>query len=399
MGTSIASWCITMPDIPSTQNASNKQRGNLDLSEAIFRRLPEIEARWLAIVKKDIAHTTVSLTDLRNAMGDYLRGLVESLRNPSGNTQREGVQSWAQVAREHAITRVHLGFDIGQLVHEFIVLRRVLFNAVREEGLVLDGIQADLLTDLIESAIAISVKSYAESRDYEFRRQEAEHIGFITHELRNPLTAVVMSISLLKNKIPLPPQTKTPLEIAENNLRRLNALIDRVLLTERLEIGKPDLQLVDIPLGPFMAPILETARVVAQGKKIKLETSFDAKLRLRIDRNLAESAIRNLIDNALKFTDQGTVRIDIEEKDAKQVIFHVRDQCGGISAEELRTVFKPFKRGQSKKPGTGLGLSIARRAVEIQGGDIFAASIPGEGCHFWIILPKQVEAAQNLKAG
>ncbi|MBI3541765.1 MAG: HAMP domain-containing histidine kinase [Deltaproteobacteria bacterium] len=375
-----------------------------ELADAILRRISEIEARWLAAVQSDLADHDVSVTDLRDAMSDYLRELAGSLCQPESgpDTLTRGERAWVRIAREHAVTRVHLGFDIRELVHEFIVLRRELSRMIREEIPVpRDVLQADRLADMIESAIAVSVQSYADSRDYEFRRKEAEHIGFITHELRNPLTAVVMSISVLKNKIDLPPEAKTPIEIAEKNLRRLNNLIDSVLLAECLEAGKAELYPIDISLGALMAPILEAARMTAEERKLELKASFDPKLQLRLDRDLSESAIRNLVDNALKFTDKGTVSIDVvDERDAGLLVVHVRDQCGGISGEELRTIFEPFKRGHSRKPGSGLGLSIARRSVETQGGEIFAESSSNEGCHFWLALPKRIQQHERkLKAG
>ena len=89
----------------------------------------------------------------------------------------------------------------------------------------------------------------------------------------------------------------------------------------------------------------------------------------------------------MKFTDRGRVELKIETN-ASEVTVHVHDDCDGLSSEELRTVFEPFKRAKSDKAGTGLGLAIARRAVEAQGGRIGAESNGERGCHFWLTLPK-----------
>jgi signal transduction histidine kinase len=339
------------------------------------------------------------MTDLRNAIGDYLRALAESLQQAGENVEANGIAAWTRIAREHALTRVQLGFDVNQLIHEFIVLRRELFQIIQEEGFSSDGPQVNRLTDLIESAIAVSVQSYVDSRDFEFRRKEAEHIGFITHELKNPLTAAMMSISILKQKIQLPFEAKMPLEIAETNLGRMKGLIDGVLLAEKLEVDEAQLHPVELSLGSFMTPLLESARMIAHENHLRLETKFNPDLHLCIDRDLSESVIRNLIDNALKFSDSGVVSVDIEELGPDYLTFHVRDQCGGISKEELQTIFEPFKRAHSKKPGTGLGLTVARRGVEAQGGQIFAESSPGQGCHFWFTLPRQVQKELARKAG
>ena len=72
----------------------------------------------------------------------------------------------------------------------------------------------------------------------------------------------------------------------------------------------------------------------------------------------------------------------------EDVVFHVRDSCSGISEEDLRLIFEPFRRGHSGKAGTGLGLAIARHAVEAQGETIHVESAAGVGCHLWFTLPR-----------
>jgi signal transduction histidine kinase len=95
----------------------------------------------------------------------------------------------------------------------------------------------------------------------------------------------------------------------------------------------------------------------------------------------------NLLDNAVKFTDEGEVRVETVEQSGVWEL-HVRDTCPGLSPEELATIFEPFQRGVTSKPGSGLGLTIARRTVEAQGGAIGADSSGERGCHFWIRLPR-----------
>jgi signal transduction histidine kinase len=109
---------------------------------------------------------------------------------------------------------------------------------------------------------------------------------------------------------------------------------------------------------------------------------------VELDPLLTRSAIQNLADNAVTYTDLGGVDLSVEDQ-GEAFRLHLRDSCGGISPQELRTIFEPFERGHSGKAGTGLGLAIARRAVEAQGGSIHAESTGTHGCHFWIDLPKR----------
>ncbi len=109
---------------------------------------------------------------------------------------------------------------------------------------------------------------------------------------------------------------------------------------------------------------------------------------VRADPKLTTSILGNLLDNAIKYTDDGLVKLAFDDM-GDHVAVHVYDNCRGLSEEELRTMFEPFRRcGHPGKPGTGLGLAIARRAVEAQGGTIGAEPAEGGGCHFWFTLPK-----------
>ena len=106
------------------------------------------------------ADRPIDPTRLRNALPDYLDRLVESPRGES-TLDTGGTAAWVDIAREHAVTRVHLGFNIRQLVHEFAILRRVIVGVVRRTASVtLDVEQMEVVAELIESAIAEAVDSY-----------------------------------------------------------------------------------------------------------------------------------------------------------------------------------------------------------------------------------------------
>jgi signal transduction histidine kinase len=133
-------------------------------------------------------------------------------------------------------------------------------------------------------------------------------------------------------------------------------------------------------------------------KRIALKVSFDPGQTLQVDPILTLSAVENLLDNAIKYTDGEEVVFAVEDH-ADEVEFHVRERCTGLSPEELRVIFEPFKRVHSTTPGTGLGLAIARRAIEAQGGTIHAESSAESGCHFWFTLPRAHRGGRAHGAG
>ena len=374
-------------EVESTLTDTDRRR-RVILAEAIVARMDEIERRWLSRVQAEIApgRDDVSPTDLRNAIADYLAGLAEALRGEE-TAEHGGTVAWADVAREHAVTRVRLGFDIDQLVREFILLRRVLFEVAREEELISNDFQSEHLADLIEAAIATSVRSYIESRDVAERRHQAEHIGFLTHELRNPLSTATMAASRLRKRPEVAAAEASTLDLLDRGLNRMRALIDGILLTQRLDAHEMECRPADLALGQIMSDATRAAELEASNKGVAFAAQYDPDVQIHADPGLTVSALQNIVDNAVKFTDHGRVAV-VADAHGSEVVVHVYDNCDGVSPEELQTIFEPFKRAHSGKAGTGLGLAIARRAIEAQGGRIGADSSGDRGCHFWLTLPR-----------
>lgn len=229
--------------------------------------------------------------------------------------------------------------------------------------------------------------SYIQFRDDAARRRAAAHIAFITHELRNPLTAVSLGIAKLRRTITLSPNDERTFEAIERNTRRMAELIEGILVLERQGERKPEIEPTSIQ--EILDAPMTAAKLVAEAKGLNLEAHFDPDLVVEVYRPMTVSAVDNVLQNALKYTDYGDVHVDVEER-PNDVVVHVRDSCPGISEEDLDAMFEPFWRGRSGKPGLGLGLAIARRAMEAQGGSITATrSREGPGCHFSLTLPKR----------
>ena len=367
----------------------NAESPALALGRIIDGRREEILRRWLERVQRAIARTPdIELTQLRDGLPDYLAEIAQLLR--SGQTAMQlpsgagSAAAWAGVARDHGITRVRIGFDITQLVHEFIVLRQVIRDVAEEHGLGVGGPDA-VLSDILDAGISVAVKSYVEARDFDARRKQAERIGFLTHELRNPLSTAVLTAAQLRRQAA--PEQTPALDLLDRNLGKLRELIDGVLLTQKLEAGKVACRPFEVRLGDVLEGALEGARTTASEKGLAFRAHYDPEVRVHVDPDLTRSAVQNVADNAARYTDIGGVEVTVDDRN-DDVVIHVRDSCHGLSPEELRTIFEPFERGSTTKPGTGLGLAIARRAVEAEGGSIGAESPGPSGCHFWIQLPK-----------
>jgi signal transduction histidine kinase len=204
------------------------------LAGTIAAHKDEVIERWLRNVESDIGRGGRSLcdTELKDGIGDYLEKLAEAL---DGGTSVElsGASAWRDVAREHALTRVRQGFDIDELVRELILLRRTIFEVGRQHGLPSDAAVANRLADLIGAAIAASVRDYVESRDYQLAQRDAAHVGFITHELRNPLTTATLAVTRLEHDPEVTARHRPVLTALHKSLARLKDLIDEVLLSRQ----------------------------------------------------------------------------------------------------------------------------------------------------------------------
>jgi signal transduction histidine kinase len=358
------------------------------LGELIASNRAEIERRWLERVQRDLVggRPGIEPTHLRDGLPHYLTALAGLLSGDAVRSLNVSAEpAWSNVAREHGVTRVRIGFDINQLVHEFIILRQTIRQVGIERGNWDDGVES-ILADMLDAAVAASVSAYVDARDYDARKKQAEAIAFLTHELRNPLSTATLSASQLRAAAT--PAQAPALDTLDRSHQRLGGLIDSVLLIEQLEAGKVESRQVDVALGAIIDPALEAARQIAEKKGLVFKARFDRSASVRVDPQLTRSAIQNLADNAAKFADFGYVDVSAEAS-AEGLVVHVRDTCGGISEAELRTIFAPFERGTTGKSGSGLGLAIAKRAVEAQGGSIRAESSGVSGCHFWIELPRQ----------
>lgn len=360
------------------------------LGQIIERYRAEIEQCWLERVQRDIVKTPhVELTQLRDGMPDYLVELAEALRSGAKSDSRsldqKGGSAWSKVAKEHGITRVRIGFDISQLMHEFVVLRRVIADVAQKYEPGFGGTESPL-AELLDSAITVAVQAYVDARDYEARRAQAANIGFLIHELRQPLSTAMMASGRLRNSASS--EQLALLDKLDRGLHRVGELIDGVLLTQKLEAGEVALEPIEMKLRDLMESV-ESLKSAAEQKGLRFHVTYDPELVLVVDPSLTRSAIHNIVENAVKYTDEGAVDVSVTNTE-DGIVVDVRDTCKGLSVEELSTIFAPFKRGHSGKTGTGLGLAIAKRAVEAQGGSIHAESPGPAGCYFSIRLPRWI---------
>jgi len=215
----------------------------------------------------------------------------------------------------------------------------------------------------------------------------------VSHELRTPLTAI-MGMTTLASLEASDPDLQHRLTIIEHASEKLLALIDGVLDFSEFEAGRLTLENVGIKLGRVIDEVIAQIGSQASDKGLGLDMRMAhgiAELPLQGDAKRLGQILFNLIDNAVKFTAQGSVavRLTLADETPADVLVRcdVQDTGIGIASEDLERIFDVFQRADSSMTtphgGTGLGLAIVKRLARAMGGDLGVDSQPGVGSRFW----------------
>jgi PAS domain S-box-containing protein len=222
----------------------------------------------------------------------------------------------------------------------------------------------------------------------------------MSHEIRTPMTAVLGFAELLGQSDISPAEQREYLDIVQRSGRGLLQLIDDILDLSKIEAGKIVIETIDCSPQQVVEEVLALMRVRAQEKRIQLEARYHDPLpaTIRTDVVRLRQILVNLVGNAIKFTEQGHVWVDVSLAAAPprpQLQFVVSDTGIGIDAEQLAELFRPFNQADASLTrrfgGTGLGLAISRRLAEMLGGDIRVSSTPGKGSSFTLSITANAE--------
>jgi signal transduction histidine kinase len=248
-----------------------------------------------------------------------------------------------------------------------------------------------LLVDLVSQAslAADNARLYDEAQQSARAREEV--LAIVSHDLRNPLNAVILGTSLLRMSETLSEDDGEQIETIEVSARRMNRLIADLLDVTRLEGGKQlPVEPEPVPVGEVLGELSNLFRAQAAAAKVDLVVEDrTAATSVKADRHRLMQVLSNLVGNALKFTPaSGRIEIDAADED-ERVRFDVRDTGPGIPKENLAHIFTRYWQAQrTERMGAGLGLPIARGIVEAHGGEIRVESELGKGTRFTFTIPK-----------
>jgi two-component system sensor histidine kinase/response regulator len=257
------------------------------------------------------------------------------------------------------------------------------------------------VTDRVQAAIELQqAKESAEQAN----RAKSDFLAKMSHELRTPLNAILGFTQLLQRQINLTPPQQEHLSIISRSGEHLLSLINDILDLAKIEARRTSIKKHPFDLYEFLERLHEMLHLKAQsqGLQFLFERSPDVPQYVCTDEGKLRQVLINLLSNALKFTDQGYVRlvINYQCRDRTDLLFFTVEDTGvGIDPKEIPLLFEPFEQtqsGRSSGQGTGLGLAISQQFVRLMGGEITVNSVLNQGSTFNFALPIERCAAEDL---
>jgi PAS domain S-box-containing protein len=243
--------------------------------------------------------------------------------------------------------------------------------------------------------------SAANERLAELDRLKSLFLASMSHELRTPLNSIIGFTSILRQGLagPLNEEQAKQLGLILGSGKHLLSLINDLLDLSRIEAGKVDLNIEEFDFADVVNDVVENLKPMVAEKKLRLTTKVPRTgVKMEGDRKRCFQVLLNLANNAVKFTERGSVEIDVEVID-KTLKVSVVDTGIGIKNEQMGRLFEAFRQldDSAKKlyEGTGLGLYLCRKLLTLMRGDIGVKSVFGEGSRFSFTVPLRQPAARS----
>ena len=280
------------------------------------------------------------------------------------------------------------------------VLDDVYFSFVYQPLRGVDGAVESILSNAVDVTAQVWARQRVEELAEERDRVRAEFVATVSHDLRQPLTAIRAGIGLVemsaRDRLTL--DERALLEAARDNGDRLRAQIDDLLAVNAIEAGTLRLERAPLDLRDVVTRALGVVQPLLRERGQTLDIDLPEPLPLSGDAWRLEQVVTNLLSNAHRHTPAGT-RVTVSGRAGRdEIALDVRDSGPGIPTAALEAVFERFYRVNHGAGGSGLGLSIVRAIVELHGGRVWAESEEGAGAAFHVVLPRDAVAVEVERA-
>jgi signal transduction histidine kinase len=308
------------------------------------------------------------------------------------NALRLGVVTSPEIGRsavQHGHDLLLQGFTVSQVVHDYGDVCQAITELAVELDVPISTDDFRTLNRCLDDAIAGAVTEYGRERNQSTLDGETargnERAGFLAHELRNLLNTAIVAFDVLQTgNVGVGGSTA---RVLHRSLLGARSLLGQSLAEVRLTHGAQNRE--QFLVAGFIAELAPAAALEANAKGVTLAVMpVENEVAIEADQQTLAAVVRNLLQNAFKFTrPHSTVTLRVGAN-AERVLIEVEDECGGLPAVTINELFRPFEQRNADRTGAGLGLAFSRLGVEANGGRIYARSLPDRGCVFIVDLPR-----------
>ena len=291
--------------------------------------------------------------------------------------------------------------------------KSLIHNSVAMLAVVLENrLQEAQLQDerkLLEEKIKFQTREHEEARIIaeNANRAKGVFLANMSHEIRTPMTAILGFSELLLSK--LPPENQNYVEMILRNGKHLLRIIDDIMSLSRIEFGSFKLSTKPICIEELFNDVVNITKPKLETDKVTFTSYFDKNIphTLLGDEMRIKQILINLLDNAVKYTESGSIQLSVEKTDDKEVVtdniavqFSVKDTGIGISEQQIASIFKPFVQGDESNSraydGVGLGLAIVKKLVESMDGVLEVSSEINAGSKFNVTLKLMTPKSEKI---
>jgi signal transduction histidine kinase len=401
------------------------------ISQVLADKTDLIFEQWKEKVRQDRqidSAKELSESALANSIDEILDALIKALSYSEDNE----FEVIAKASFEHGRLRANQGYDAAEIAREYRLLRQVIFSNLESELIEGSTQQQNrafrLINAVIDEAISDCFTQFVQERtdaleqvqqqlaltNQELTRllqASQESFSYLAHELKTPLNSIMgYSQLLLRQQERQTPEVATqikkpnPLERVLSSSRQLLRLVNDALEISRFEAGKVKLRLNRIEVKAVVNSAVEMIEPLARAKELALEVNCDrAPSQVVTDAFRLQQIVTNLLSNAVRYTDEGSIRVECATLPEGKWSVAIADTGIGIPRELQGKIFDPYSRAFSddehqREGGTGLGLAIVSRLVNLLGGDITLESEAGEGSTFTVTFPLELTVKEEERA-
>ncbi|MFA8437966.1 ATP-binding protein [Pueribacillus sp. YX66] len=392
---------INAPLRKMKEAATNAAKGKFNTNIPIVTR---DEIGELASAFNQMAKEIRTNIEALNQEKEQLSGILSSMADGVITFDRTGqilqtnppaerfLQAWYYEQGMHDLNLINIPSEIKKLFQKVVSLEKEQLAEVSMQGRTWVVVMTPLYSrSYVRGAVAV-LRDMTEERRMDKLRED--FIANVSHELRTPIALLQgYSEAIVDNVAGSEEENRELGKIIYEESLRMGRLVNELLDLARMETGNIQLMLNEVEIMAFSERVTRKFQAMAkeQGISLTLQLGEDNKIYMRIDSDRIEQVLTNLIDNAIRHTNEGGKVVVRVEAVSTGIKYEIEDSGSGIPEEDLPFVFERFYKADKARTrgrsGTGLGLAIAKNIVESHGGQIYVHSIINKGTTFSFFLP------------